>query len=166
MTFENRNYLITVDYFSNFWEIDYLENTLSTTVIHKLRAQFARYGIPDTCFSDNGPQFNSIEFRKFAKEWDFRHETSSPLYPQSNGKVEHAVQTAKSLMRKGKHAKSDPYLAILDFRNTPTQGYETSPAQRLMNRRTKTLLPMKETLLKPKIEGQNIQKEIERTKER
>ncbi|CAC5423138.1 unnamed protein product [Mytilus coruscus] len=112
-----------------------------TTVIHKLRAQFARYGIPDTWFSDNGPQFNCVEFRNFAKEWDFSHETSSPYYPQSNGKAEHAVQTAKSLMRKGKHAQSDPYLAILDFRNTPTQGFETSPAQRLMNRRTKTRTP-------------------------
>ena len=50
MTFETRNYLITVDYFSNFWEIDYLENTLAATIFHKLRAQFARYGIPDTCF--------------------------------------------------------------------------------------------------------------------
>ncbi|VDI51087.1 Hypothetical predicted protein [Mytilus galloprovincialis] len=129
-------------------------------------AQFARYGIPDTCFSDNGPQFNCVEFRNFAKEWDFSHETSSPYYPQSNGKVEHAVQTAKSLMRKGKHAHSDPFLAILDFRNTPTQGFETSPAQRLMNRRTKTLIPTKESLLKPKIEGQNVQKEIQYSKER
>ncbi|VDI09095.1 Hypothetical predicted protein [Mytilus galloprovincialis] len=147
-------------------EIDYLENTLATTVIHKLRAQFARYGIPDTCFSDNGPQFNCVEFRNFAKEWDFSHETSSPYYPQSNGKVEHAVQNAKSLIRKGKHAQSDPFLAILDFRNTPTQGFETSPAQRSMNRRTKTLIPTKESLLKPKIEGQNVQKEIQFSKER
>jgi hypothetical protein len=59
--------------------------------------------------------------------------------------VEHAVQTAKSLMRKAKHSQSDSYLAILDFRNTPTQGFESSPAQCLMNRRTKTLLPIKES---------------------
>ncbi|CAC5419959.1 unnamed protein product [Mytilus coruscus] len=69
-------------------------------------------------------------------------------------------------MRKGKHAQSDPYLAILDFRNTPTQGFETSPTQRLMNRRTKSLIPTKESLLKPKIEGQNVQKEIQYSKER
>ncbi|VDI08640.1 Hypothetical predicted protein, partial [Mytilus galloprovincialis] len=105
-------------------------------------------------------------FKNFAKEWDFSHETSSPYYPQSNGKVEHAVQTANSLMRKGKHAQTDPFLAILDFRNTPTLGFETSPAQRLMNRRTKTLIPTKESLLKPKIEGRNVQKEIQYSKER
>ncbi|VDI64748.1 Hypothetical predicted protein [Mytilus galloprovincialis] len=103
MTFETRNYLITVDYFSNFLEIDYLENTLATTVIHKLRAQFARHGIPDTCFSDNGPQFNCVEFSNFTKEWDFSHTASSPYYPQRNVKVEHAVQTAKSLMERQAH---------------------------------------------------------------
>ena len=30
-------------------------------------------------------------------------------------------------------------MAILDYRNTPTQGIDSSPVQRLMNRRTKTL---------------------------
>ena len=69
-------------------------------------------------------------------------------------------------MRKAKHSQSDPYLAILDFRNTPTQGFESSPVQCLMNRRTKTLLPIKESLLKPKIEETNIHKEFEHAKQR
>ena len=44
--FDNKDYLITVDYLSNFWEIDYLTDTKSTTVIRKLKAHFARQGIP------------------------------------------------------------------------------------------------------------------------
>ena len=43
-------------------------------------------------------------------------------------------------MRKARHDQKDPYLAILDFRNTPTQGFNTSLAQRLMNRRTNTVI--------------------------
>ena len=43
------------------------------------------------------------------------------------------------------------YLALLDFRNTPTQGMDTSPAQRLMSCRTKTLLPTSGTLLQPQL---------------
>lgn len=39
------------------------------------------------------------------------------------------------------------YLAILDVRNTPTQGAGSSPAQRLMNLRKKTLLPRRDRLL-------------------
>ena len=122
--------------------------------------------MPEISFYDNGPQFNCAEFRKFAKEWDFSHETSAPLFPQSNDKVEHAVQTTKSLIRKAKHSQSDPYIAILDMRNTPTEGFESSPAQRLVNRRTKTLLPTTESLLLPKIEEKNIHKEFEYAKQR
>ena len=150
-TLKNRNYLVTVDYFSNFIEIDYLESTKSSKVIRALRIHFARYGIPDTVVSDNGPQFTSQEFMDFQRKWGFEHVTSSPGYPQSNGKAEQAVKTAKRIMLKALETRSDPYLALLDFRNTPTQGMDSSPVQRLMNRRTKTLLPTKETLLKPQI---------------
>jgi hypothetical protein len=38
---------------------------------------------------------------------------------------------------------------MLDFRNTPTHGFNTSPPQRLMNRRTNTLLPTKQSLWQP-----------------
>uniref|UniRef100_A0A8C9WLU3 Gypsy retrotransposon integrase-like protein 1 n=1 Tax=Scleropages formosus TaxID=113540 RepID=A0A8C9WLU3_SCLFO len=40
-TFDNKDYFITVDYYSNFWEIDFLPDTKSATVIRKLKAHFA-----------------------------------------------------------------------------------------------------------------------------
>uniref|UniRef100_A0AAQ4PPW8 Gypsy retrotransposon integrase-like protein 1 n=1 Tax=Gasterosteus aculeatus aculeatus TaxID=481459 RepID=A0AAQ4PPW8_GASAC len=149
--FDNKNYLITVDYWSNFWEIDYLVDTKSTTVIKKLKAHFARQGIPDSVMSDNSPQYASQDFQKFCELWGFQHVTSSPGYPQSNGKAESAVKTAKRLLMKAKAAGQDPYLAILDHRNTPSPGLDSSPAQRLLSRRTKTLLPTKATLLRPEV---------------
>lgn len=44
----------------------------------------------------------------------------------------------------------DQYLAILDHRNTPSQGHEESPAQRLFDRRTMTKLPTTSKLLEPR----------------
>lgn len=149
--FNSRNYLVTVDYFSGFWEVDPLESTKAVYVIRKLKMHFARYGIPDVCHSDNGPQFQSAEYQRFSKEWKFKFTTSSPTYPRSNGKVENAVQSAKRLMKKAKKAGSDVYLALLDYRNTPTQGLDTSPAQRLLSRRTKTLLPTTNRLLEAEV---------------
>jgi len=61
------DFLVTVDYYSNFWEVDRLEDTSSVTVIRKLKAHFARYGIPETVVSDNGPQYSATEFAKFAR---------------------------------------------------------------------------------------------------
>ena len=51
-------------YFSGFWEIDPLENTKTKTVIRKMKTQFARYGAPDVCVSDDGPQFASERISK------------------------------------------------------------------------------------------------------
>ena len=82
-----------------------------------------------------------------SKTYEFDHVTSSPTYPQSNGTVENAVKTAQRIMLKALEAGSDPYLGLLDFRNTPTEGLGTSPAQCLFGSCTKTLLPTAGRLL-------------------
>ena len=75
--------------------------------------------------------------------------------------AEKAVQTVKRLMTKARHDGNDPYLALLEYRNTPWSGTLGSPAQRLMGRRTKTLLPVSSTLLKPEtIEPKMVQEEL------
>ena len=51
--FKNKNYLITVDYYSSFWEVDKLPDTKAKTVILKLKSHFARYRCPDKVVSDN-----------------------------------------------------------------------------------------------------------------
>ena len=151
-TFDGKNYIVTVDYYSNFIEMDKLSDTTSKTAIETLKKQFARHGIPDILVSDNGPQYSSDEFRQFAKHWEFRHITSSPRHPQSNGKAESAVKICKTILKKAQLAQNDVYLALLDHRNTPTEQTYSSPAQRLFGRRTRTLLPVSPKLLKPEIQ--------------
>ena len=92
---EGRNYLVTVDYFSKFFEVDYFPETISEAATTKLKHHFARHGIPDKVISDNGSQCSSQHFRTFAKEWDFTHETSSPGNSKSKGAAEIAVKIAK-----------------------------------------------------------------------
>ncbi len=149
-TLQGIDYVVTVDYTSNFWEVDKLDSTVSKAVIKKLKPHFARYGIPDQVITDNGPQFTSEQFARFAHTYGFEHITTSPHHSQANGQAESAVKTAKKIMKRALLAKSDIYLAMLDHRNTPTQGLNTSPAQVLMNRRTKTQLPTTASLLQPR----------------
>ena len=75
---DGKEYLITIDYCSNFWEVDRLLDNNAGTVVLKLKSHFARYGIPDQVVSDNGPQFPSTEFATFAKTWEFDHLPSVP----------------------------------------------------------------------------------------
>ena len=114
--------LVICDYYSNFIEVERLNNTTTSGVTKALKVQFARYGVPDTVVSDNGPQFGSKEFIVFAKTWGFTHVTSSPHYPQSNGKAENAVKTLKRLFTKCRESGKSEYLALLDWRNTPSEG--------------------------------------------
>nr|XP_058948927.1 uncharacterized protein K02A2.6-like [Pocillopora verrucosa] len=108
-TLNQKYYLVTVDYYSGYWELDRLHNTDSGTVVRKLKAHFARHGSPCQLVSDNGPQFVAAEFQKLTKEWDIEHRVTSP------------------------------YNRI-----------GSSPVQRLMNRRTRTLLPTTGSLLEPR----------------
>ena len=58
-TFENLDYLCTVNYFSDYFKIDELHKAKTgAAVIGKLKKRFATHGIPDTFHSDNG-QTNS-----------------------------------------------------------------------------------------------------------
>jgi len=66
-TFDDKQSMVTVDYSSNFMEVDWLPDK-SKTVIYKLKAQFARYGIPDIVMAENGPQYASEDFKKFGKQ--------------------------------------------------------------------------------------------------
>ena len=93
-------YATCSDYFSNFIEVESITSVTTRGVCKAFRAMFARYGIPDVLVTDNGPQFASAEFDNFAKAWGVEHSTSSPRYPQSNGKAENAVKTVKRFFKK------------------------------------------------------------------
>ncbi|KAJ8395956.1 hypothetical protein AAFF_G00026640 [Aldrovandia affinis] len=143
-----KDYLLIVEHYSDFWEIELLPDMSAETVIKRCKAQFARYDQPERVIPDNGPQFTS-QFTRFASEWEFEHVTSSPRHPKANGKAESAVKIAKNLLRKAAHDGDDPWKAILHWRNTPTENMGSSPAQRLMSRRLKTSIPATNKLLEP-----------------
>ena len=91
--------------------------------------------------SDNGPEFALSEYKQFAKNWDFDHDTSNPGYPQSNGFIERTIQMVKPTLKKALRNNEDPYLAVLALRTTPQKNVRPSPATCLMNRNLSTILP-------------------------
>ena len=97
---EGNDYLITVDAFIGYWEVDEMSQTTAQAVIHKTKQHFARYGIPDRVYTDNGPQFDSAEYTRFADDCQFEHYTSSPYLVQSNFLIEAAVKTQRHFRRR------------------------------------------------------------------
>ncbi|XP_045459304.1 uncharacterized protein K02A2.6-like [Melitaea cinxia] len=136
------DYLIVIDYYSKYPEIAALKEIKSEDIIDKLKQIFSRHGIPRKIFSDGGPQFSSMSFKAFANQYNFEHIMSSPEYPQSNGMVEREIQTIKNLFKKAIHEKKDPYLILLEFRNTPISNTIASPAENLFNRKIRGIVPI------------------------
>ena len=162
---QKQEFLIAVDYYSGMFEVQDLQSTTATRVVTILKSWFARHGLPKVVVSDNGPPFGSSAFQSFSEEWDFQHVTSSPRYPHSNGRVENAVKTCKSLLKKAKDDKQDPLLALLEWRNTPTEGMDASPAQLFFSRRTRTRLPIAQQLLEPNVIDE-VHRKIQRRKQK
>jgi hypothetical protein len=75
----------------------------------------------------------------------------SPYHSKSNGKAESAVKIAKAIVKKAAKEGKDMWQALLEWRSTPTPGMDSSPAQRLMSRRTRSFLPCKDTHYRPHV---------------
>ena len=139
---QGKQYLIAVDYYSNFIEVDRLTTRFtSARVITLLKKQFAIFGIPRTIVSDGGPKFSSQEFEIFVKQWGITHIMSSPGPQSANWKAESAVKIIKNMMIKTMKDGQDQYQALLELRNTPRQDSNLSPAEMMFGRNTWSVLP-------------------------
>ena len=126
-------YLAIVDFTTNFFSITQLPDKLSYTIVILAKHHFSEYGIPKVVISDNGLEFTVNTFN-FLKQWDFKHVTSNPHYPKSNGQIERAIQTIKKSIKKHMKDNADPYLALLAIHtstgpenNTPAATYSNTP---------------------------------------
>ena len=63
---QGRTYHVVVDYYSKYFEISKLLNNTLPIVINHMKTMLARHGILKLVFSDKGPEFASLEFRKFS----------------------------------------------------------------------------------------------------
>ncbi|CAI6376903.1 unnamed protein product [Macrosiphum euphorbiae] len=137
----NMNFLLVIDYFSKYVEIALLKKIDSNHVISELVPIFARFGIPSVLKSDGGRQLTSEQFKQFAKDFDMELVNSSPVYAQSNGMVERAIQTVKKMLNKALEDGLDWNKCLMEYRNTPISELIPAPAEILFKRKVKSLIP-------------------------
>ena len=140
-------YLSVVDRFSGWISVYHFPNrTTSSKLINSCRDLFATYGAPEEISTDGGLQFTSAEFQEFLKNWGTRHRLSSAEYPQSNGRAEASVKSAKKIIHDNTNPdgslNNDRFArAILQHRNTPIPELGISPAQILFHRQLRDSIP-------------------------
>lgn len=137
--------LVIVDYYSRFYEVEIMKKITAQKTIEKLKPIFARFGLPLSIRSDNGPQFQSEEFREYCAQNKIEQRFTTPLWPQANGEVE---RQNKSLLKRlkiaqatGKDWKEEMLKYLICYRNTPHSTTGESPAQLLLKMKLRDKLP-------------------------
>ena len=96
---DQSNILVIVDAGSGWIEAFPAGNRTSETVKIYLSQIFARFGIPKTLVSDNGPEFVSGDLKQWCESLGIKKIESPVYHPRANGLAERAVQTVKRALQ-------------------------------------------------------------------
>ena len=143
----HHSYLSSVDRFSGWITVYHFPHSATAKQLTSIcRASFIAYGVSEELSSDGGPQFAANEFKQFLRDWGVNHRISSVNYPQSNGRAEVGVKSAKRIIcdnasPNGSLDNDRAARAIMQYRNTPIPDVGLSPAQLLLHRQLRDCLP-------------------------
>ena len=143
-----------VDQFSVFPMVARLPTSNTATVLRILLEWFQMLGFPEKIISDGGPQFRSA-FKTFCKDHAIHHDPSSAYHAQGNGLAESAVKQTKGLLKKLGNDWPSFMMALIEFRNTPSEDAGASPAQQFFGRIQRTTLPILPGQTKLNVEDAN-----------
>jgi len=144
---EGKTYLVMVDRYSGMTFVSKaLKSTTTAVITTILDKWFTEYGYPCVILTDGGPQFRH-DFQEYCENNDIYPDLSSAYYPDSNGLAEAAVKSTEYLMRKSDNY-NDFLKRHLEWKNVPTAGLRTSPAERFFGRTLKSALPRISPILK------------------
>ena len=136
---------VVVDYYSRWVEAIPTKTTTAEKVVEILKQIFARFGLPTSITTDNGPQFVSETFHQYLTEMGIAHRQITPLYPAANGEVERQNRSILKRLRiaqaEGRSWKEELQTYLIMYRSTAHSVTGVSPAEKLLGRRMRTKLP-------------------------
>ena len=138
--------LVVIDRYSRFPEVDIVHSTKAAAVIPKLDRMFAVHGIPDVLISDNGPPFNSTDYKRYLETLGITPKFSTPLWPQGNAQAERFMQGLGKVLQTAK-IQNRPWRQelsrfLLQYRTTPHSSTGVPPSELLFNRKIRGTLPV------------------------
>jgi transposase InsO family protein len=85
---------------------------------------FARFSLPVTMVSDNGPQFRSTEMEQFTKNTGIQHKFTAPYHPATNGQAERFEEMLKNGLRCIQNEQGDLIMKLnrllMQYRKAPS----------------------------------------------
>jgi len=110
--------LVVIDVFTGFILLRALKGHTAEMVAEKLLLIFADFGFPKIIQSDNGPEFANDVLRSLVKISGINHRLISPYNPRCDGKVERAIGTVMSIIKKELHGSDRCWPLFVAFAQT------------------------------------------------
>ena len=133
-------FLIVVDAYSKWIEVEIMSGATSSATVTRLRRIFAAQGLPRVIVSDNDPAFVGNEFKEFLERNGIKHMLTAPYHPALNGQAERAVRIFKESMKVLQYGDIETKLSILlfNYRITPHSVTGKAPSELLLNRQLRS----------------------------
>ena len=146
--------LVVQDLYSRYPAVEIVHSTSAKAVLPAMDRIMSMLGIPEYVASDNGPPYNSDEFKQFARYMGFEHGPKIPLAPWTNGMVENFMPNIVEVLQTSQeqhlnwHQELQRFLR--SYRATPHAMTGSSPAEVVLNgRQYHTRLPAKYSKVQP-----------------
>ena len=136
---------VVIDLLSRWPEVTMVRSTAFDKLQDSLENIFSLHGVPETITSDNGPPYNSQDWKDFGKQMGFVPKPVSPEHPEGNGVAERfmatIVKTTHAAIAEGKDPKLEIKRRLLNYRNTPHPSTGKTPSELMMGRVVRTRVP-------------------------
>jgi hypothetical protein len=97
----HQHIIVSVEYFTKWAEamptVKYYGKTVDFFVFNQI---ISRFGIPSEIVTDHGIHFKNELMIELASKMGFKHDHSSPYYPQENGQVKAINKSLKTILQK------------------------------------------------------------------
>ena len=142
----NKYYVhVSIDALTRFATVDITTSTSADTLLPILDKMWATHGTCDQIITDNGPPYASSEFSRYCKRMGIQHNPTAPQHPEGNGLAENfmkkIVKVAHTATLEGKDPRREVFKMVMMHNSTAHTTTHIPPAQGLMGRKIKTLIP-------------------------
>jgi Integrase core domain len=145
----NATLLVIVDYYSRYMNAMEMKSTDGWHTNKALKTEFDTWGNPEVIRADNGPPFNSKEFKEACNDRNIQVENTIPLWPQMNGEVERQNRGIRRVMQIAKVEKRPWREALKEYIHAynirPHTVTQKAPLELMTGRTVRDLLPTKES---------------------
>lgn len=137
--------LVIVDEYSRYPIAEIIRSTSADCVIPVVDKIMAMFGYPEVIKTDNGPPFQSKQWKSFLKTSGVRHRKITPLWPQANAQAEAfnkpLMKAIRAAHAQRKNWRTELTAFLRTYRSTPHSSTMFTPFRLMLERDPRTKLP-------------------------